>query len=100
MGDILQSDSHLPLPLRIESFTQFPKWPLLFLLLTFCSISYVLSLIIYRLYWSPLAIFPGPFLAKVTHWYEFYHNFVRTGKYYEKIREMHDKYGMLLPHIP
>ena len=57
--------------------------------------SYVLSLVIYRLHWSPLAAFPGPFLAKVTHWYEFYHNFVRTGKYYERIREMHDKYGVL-----
>jgi hypothetical protein len=54
---------------------------------------YVASLVIYRLYLSPIAHIPGPFLARVTHWYEFYHNFVRIGKYYEVIEDMHRHYG-------
>lgn len=58
-----------------------------------CTIVYVGYLVIYRLYLTPLAAIPGPFLAKVSHWYEFYYDFVHTGKYYERIREMHDKYG-------
>ncbi|TRX94663.1 hypothetical protein FHL15_004435 [Xylaria flabelliformis] len=57
-------------------------------------------LAIYRLYLSPLAPFPGPILARVTHWYEFYYNVVHTGKYYEKIRELHDKYGPVVRVTP
>ncbi|KAJ3568305.1 hypothetical protein NPX13_g6468 [Xylaria arbuscula] len=62
----------------------------LIIVLTFV---YIAMLCIYRLYLSPLASFPGPFLAKVTYWYEFYYNVVHIGKFYERIREMHEKYG-------
>lgn len=58
-----------------------------------CAIVYLGCLVIYRLYLTPLAAIPGPFWAKVSHWYEFYYDFVHTGKYFEKIREMHEKYG-------
>jgi uncharacterized membrane protein YpjA len=50
-------------------------------------------LAIYRLFFSPLAKFPGSKLAAATGWYEFYHDFWRTGKYIYVIEEMHKKYG-------
>jgi hypothetical protein len=54
---------------------------------------YLFSLVFYRLYLSPIAAFPGPFLARTTHWYEFYYNYIRTGRYYKRIAEMHEIYG-------
>ena len=54
---------------------------------------YGLSLVIYRLYFDPLAGFPGPRIAAATGWYEFYYDVVRRGQYIYKIEEMHKKYG-------
>jgi hypothetical protein len=56
-------------------------------------IVYLVCLTVYRLYLSPLAIFPGPKLAALTLWYEFYYDVVKRGKYTWKIGEMHKKYG-------
>ena len=58
---------------------------------------YGLSLVIYRLYFDPLAGFPGPRIAAATGWYEFYHDVVRRGQCIYKIEEMHKKYGIVLP---
>lgn len=57
-------------------------------------ILYTISLLIYRLYLSPLAKFPGPKLAAVTLWYEFYYDVIKTGKYTFKLKELHRQYGM------
>lgn len=73
----------------------FAPWHHLTTLSLAAILAYTIGLLFYRVYLRPLAAFPGPFLARTTHWYEFYHNFIRTGKYYEKIRDMHDKYGKL-----
>ncbi len=54
---------------------------------------FVLPVIIYRLWFSPIAKFPGPFLARITFWYEFYYDWVKVGSYYQKIKELHDQYG-------
>lgn len=54
---------------------------------------YVISLAIYRLWLSPLARFPGPRLAALTLWYEFYHDVLRGGQYGRKIAELHEAYG-------
>lgn len=54
---------------------------------------YTLILVVHRLFVSPLAKFPGPKIAAVTSWYEFYHDYFRRGQYVFKIKEMHDKYG-------
>ena len=58
------------------------------------SVVYVLSLVIYRLFFSPIAKFPGPKLAAVTSWYELYYDVVHKGKYLFEIEKMHDKYGV------
>ncbi|KAL4749035.1 hypothetical protein BDW72DRAFT_195277 [Aspergillus terricola var. indicus] len=57
---------------------------------------YYASLIIYRLYFHPLAGFPGPKLAAATHWYEFYYNAIQQGKYVYKVDQMHEKYGPIV----
>ncbi|KAF2656739.1 cytochrome P450 [Lophiostoma macrostomum CBS 122681] len=47
----------------------------------------------HRLFLSPVAQFPGPRLAALTFWYEFWYDVVKRGKYTWKIRELHEKYG-------
>lgn len=62
--------------------------------LTWCT--YGVGLVIYRLYFSPIAHFPGPKLAAATSWYEFYYQYFLDGKYIFAIEKMHNKYGECL----
>ena len=48
-----------------------------------------------RLYFSPVAKFPGPKLAALTFWYEFYYDVVKRGRYTWKIIELHEQYGKM-----
>jgi len=54
---------------------------------------YICYLVLDRLWFSPIAHFPGPFLARITFWYEFYYNWIKVGSYYLEVNEMHKKYG-------
>lgn len=58
----------------------------------------LISLTIYRLYFHPLANFPGPRLAAATYWYEAYYELVHKGgsQYTSKIRELHAEYGPII----
>jgi hypothetical protein len=58
------------------------------------SIAYALALGIYRLYFSPLAQFPGPKLAALTQWYEAYYDVYLDGKFLLHFKELHEKYGI------
>ena len=58
--------------------------------------AYLVVLAVYRLYLSPLAKFPGPKLAALTSWYEFYHDAIRHGKYTFEIADMHKAYGAVV----
>ncbi|KAL9122102.1 MAG: hypothetical protein Q9187_001347 [Circinaria calcarea] len=60
------------------------------------SFIYVVSLASYRLYFGPLASYPGRKLAALTLWYEFYHDFIRRGKYQWELEDMHAKYGPIV----
>ena len=70
---------------------------LLYVVLLF--IAYILGVVLHRLYFSPLAKFPGPKLAALTLWYEAYYDIVKCGKYTFKLKELHDKYGKYLKYM-
>jgi hypothetical protein len=46
-----------------------------------------------RLYAHPLSHIPGPKLAALTWWYEFYFDVIQPGRFVFKIQELHQKYG-------
>ena len=56
-------------------------------------LTYALITVIHRLYFSPLAGFPGPKIAAATGWYEFYFDIIKRGNYIHEIEKMHHKYG-------
>lgn len=56
-------------------------------------VGYIIYGAVYRLYLSPIAKFPGPKLAALTLWYEFYYDVILDGKYTWEIEKMHQKYG-------
>lgn len=57
------------------------------------AIGYLGALMIYRLVLSPIAKFPGPRLAAVSNWYEFYYDVIRKGHFTAHIQQLHKKYG-------
>jgi len=54
---------------------------------------YLLSLAVHRLYLSPLAAYPGPKLAALSNWYEFYYEVIQQGQFTFHIQELHKIYG-------
>ncbi|MCJ1469746.1 hypothetical protein MMC07_008388 [Pseudocyphellaria aurata] len=59
-------------------------------------ICYIIGLGVYRLWLSPIASFPGPKLAALTGWYEFYYDVIFNGSYLYKIEEMHRQFGPIV----
>lgn len=57
------------------------------------TVLYTLYGVVYRLFLSPVAKFPGSRLAAVTFWYEFYFDVVKGGQYMYEIERMHKQYG-------
>ncbi|KAJ4179516.1 hypothetical protein NW755_012425 [Fusarium falciforme] len=60
------------------------------------AVTYGVVVCVYRLYFSPLAKFPGPKIAAVTSWYNGYYDLVSGGQYIWVIEEMHRKYGPIV----
>lgn len=58
---------------------------------------YVIYGAVHRLYFFPIAKFPGPKLAALTRLYELYYEIVQGGQYTFKIGELHEKYGLKSP---
>jgi hypothetical protein len=56
-------------------------------------LAYLIALGFYRLYLSPIAKFPGPKLAALSLWYEFYYEVVLKGQFSFHIQELHKRYG-------
>ncbi|CZR60166.1 related to trichodiene oxygenase [cytochrome P450] [Phialocephala subalpina] len=53
-----------------------------------------------RLFFHPLAHIPGPKLAALTWWYEFYFDVLQEGRYVFKIQELHKQYGSIIRVTP
>ncbi|TAQ87257.1 hypothetical protein B7494_g4404 [Chlorociboria aeruginascens] len=60
------------------------------------TISYTICGAVYRLFLSPISHFPGPKLAALTMWYEFYYDIILKGQYVWKIRDLHKEYGPIV----
>lgn len=58
-------------------------------------IAYCIWVIIYRLYFHPLAKFPGPKLAAATGLYEIAWDYFGHGAYLFHCEQLHKKYGKL-----
>ena len=56
-------------------------------------IVYCISLAMYRITFDPLAKYPGPKIAAITGYYEFYHDYICNGMYTFEIAKMHKRYG-------
>lgn len=63
------------------------------LLAGIAAVLYVASLVVSRLVLSPLAKFPGPRLAALSNWYEFYYDVVLQGRFTAHIQSLHKRYG-------
>ncbi|SPQ25754.1 5cb44c17-3a3f-4ee3-b57f-18f095ecc721 [Thermothielavioides terrestris] len=61
---------------------------------------YLAAIAVYRLYLSPIAKFPGPKLAALSNWYEFYYDVVRQGEFTWQIQKLHKRYGPILRITP
>ncbi len=73
----------------------FPTRPSVALLLgaAAAGLVYLAGLAVYRLFLSPIAKFPGPRLAALSRWYEFYYDCVLPGQYTFHIQKLHKQYG-------
>lgn len=54
---------------------------------------YLVSLVVYRLYLSPIANIPGDKLTIITGWYEVYLDVAKGGQFTFQIEKWHKKYG-------
>ena len=54
-----------------------------------------LCIVVYRLFFHPLARIPGPVLGSATQWYEFYYDILKWpgGQYWYEVDKMHERYG-------
>ena len=60
---------------------------------TTCVIIYLVLLGLYRLYWSPIASFPGSKLTAVSGWYETYLDVFKGGQFTFQVQKWHQQYG-------
>jgi hypothetical protein len=65
----------------------------LFIKVTTVLTIYCLLTAAYRIWFHPLARFPGPRICAITFLYEIMWDYFYEGTYVYKIEELHDRYG-------
>jgi cytochrome P450 len=60
------------------------------------SLVYLLCIAIYRLYFHSLSQIAGPWYAALTHWYQFYFDVVKRGRFPWELERMHKQYGPIV----
>lgn len=84
--------------LKLRSFElhNISIWDISFLLLGFCLLNWIIK-VVYRLYFHPLAKFPGPKLAGATYLYELYYDlYPHKLRYLWQIEKLHQQYGPIV----
>ena len=71
-------------------------YTIVFVFIAISLVCYTLYGAIHRLFLSPVAAIPGPKLAILSFWYEFYYDVVLHGRYTWKIADLHKKYGPIV----
>lgn len=59
---------------------------------------YLIGLVVYRLYWHPFAKYPGPFLARISYFYAFYHAWIKDTSVAQL--KCHQRYGHVVRYNP
>ncbi|KAK0506935.1 hypothetical protein JMJ35_010635 [Cladonia borealis] len=57
---------------------------------------YFIALVIYRLYFSPVAHFPGSKLTAATGWIETYYDVFKGGQFTFQLQKWHEQYGPII----
>ena len=77
-----------------------PSWTNILVSLITLQLAYTIYVLINRLFLSPLRNIPGPKLAALTSWYEFYFDAIQQGRFVWRIKDLHSKYGLsILPRL-
>ena len=67
--------------------------------LTVATLLRGVGVVVYRLFFHPLAKVPGPFFARAFYFYSFWYN-MRGGRMYLQIPKLHEKYGAGASYAP
>lgn len=77
-----------------------PSWTDIVVGLFTLQLAYTIYVVVSRLFLSPLRNIPGPKLAAVTSWYEFYFDVIQQGRFVWKVKDLHLEYGLaVLPRL-
>lgn len=78
---------------NLKDLTSLPKVYLQVGLLVISFSIYLIGLVVYRLFLSPIANIPGSKLSAATGWYETYYDVYKGGKFIFQIEKWHQQYG-------
>ena len=83
----------------MEVFTSLPTMSVTVCLAVFL-VSATVAQAIKRLYFHPLARYPGPLLAASTMWYKTYYDIIMDGGWAEHLEHLHSVYGEQFLSLP